>query len=62
LSELKSLTFSLLAQKKKLQKEKAANHLAFGSPALLKITGRCETRFAQTVLALFRLFLRCSAA
>jgi len=33
----------LLAQKKKNQKEKAAVHLAFGYPVLLKITGRCET-------------------
>ena len=31
-------------------------------PALLEKAGRCETRFAQTVLALIRPFLRCSAA
>jgi hypothetical protein len=48
--------------KKTNAKERTAYHLAFGFPALLKITGRCETRFAQTVLALFRLFFYSLAA
>jgi hypothetical protein len=46
--------FSLLVQRKDT-KEKTPCHLSgkAGYPVLLESARRCETRFAQTVLALF---------
>jgi hypothetical protein len=55
----------LLAQKRTKKGSRSLGLPAADCPALLEKTGRCETRrllAAQTVLALIRLFLCCSAA
>ena len=58
-------SFSLLAQRKRTSseaaKERAAVHLVRFQRTILHVfkkDGRCETRFAQTVLALFPSFLK----